>query len=157
MGIERTFVGLPSPVVGRAGAGGHPCQGIDPVALARLCQRAEHRARGVPTGLLDQLAVIGGVVGHGLLLDCTALTMTPVPLPPPSEAEWLVIHAGARSLAQSGYTDRVNELATAEAAIDRSDSPAAGWPQQAFVQTPGHVGLSSARRLSKTRPARSTT
>ena len=26
--IERAFVGLPSPVVGRAGAGGHPCQGI---------------------------------------------------------------------------------------------------------------------------------
>lgn len=28
MNIDRTFVGLPSPVVGRAGAGGHPCQGI---------------------------------------------------------------------------------------------------------------------------------
>jgi pimeloyl-ACP methyl ester carboxylesterase len=27
-GIDREFVGLPSPVVGRAGAGGHPCQGI---------------------------------------------------------------------------------------------------------------------------------
>ncbi len=26
--VLRTFVGLPSPVVGRAGAGGHPCQGI---------------------------------------------------------------------------------------------------------------------------------
>src|ERR1022692_2665139 len=26
--IVREFVGLPSPVVGRAGAGGHPCQGI---------------------------------------------------------------------------------------------------------------------------------
>lgn len=26
--IERTFVGLDSPVVGRAGAGGHPCQGL---------------------------------------------------------------------------------------------------------------------------------
>ncbi len=26
--IERRFVGLDSPVVGRAGAGGHPCQGI---------------------------------------------------------------------------------------------------------------------------------
>ena len=26
--IERTFVGLPSPVVGRAGAGGYPCQGL---------------------------------------------------------------------------------------------------------------------------------
>jgi fermentation-respiration switch protein FrsA (DUF1100 family) len=27
-GIAREFIGLPSPVVGRAGAGGHPCQGI---------------------------------------------------------------------------------------------------------------------------------
>ena len=26
--IDTEFVGLPSPVVGRAGAGGHPCQGI---------------------------------------------------------------------------------------------------------------------------------
>jgi|TARA_Y100000590_G_scaffold173462_1_gene198356 pimeloyl-ACP methyl ester carboxylesterase len=26
--VEREFVGLPSPVVGRAGAGGHPCQGV---------------------------------------------------------------------------------------------------------------------------------
>ena len=28
MTIGREFVGLPSPVVGRAGAGGHPCQGV---------------------------------------------------------------------------------------------------------------------------------
>lgn len=28
MEIERTFVGLPAPGLGRAGAGGHPCQGI---------------------------------------------------------------------------------------------------------------------------------
>ncbi|MEO3824529.1 alpha/beta hydrolase [Actinomadura sp. B10D3] len=27
-GIVREFVGLPSPVAGRAGAGGHPCQGV---------------------------------------------------------------------------------------------------------------------------------
>ena len=26
--VERDFVGLPSPVIGRAGAGGHPCQGV---------------------------------------------------------------------------------------------------------------------------------
>jgi len=26
--VVREFVGLPSPIVGRAGAGGHPCQGI---------------------------------------------------------------------------------------------------------------------------------
>lgn len=28
MAVERTFVGLPSPALGRAGAGGHPCQGL---------------------------------------------------------------------------------------------------------------------------------
>src|ERR1700747_1402478 len=28
--IIREFVGLASPVIGRAGAGGHPCQGIEP-------------------------------------------------------------------------------------------------------------------------------
>ncbi|MFB4318596.1 alpha/beta hydrolase [Actinomadura sp. 21ATH] len=27
-GIAREFVGLPSPLAGRAGAGGHPCQGV---------------------------------------------------------------------------------------------------------------------------------
>ncbi|MEO5724915.1 MAG: alpha/beta hydrolase [Ilumatobacteraceae bacterium] len=26
--VDRTFVGLPSPSLGRAGAGGHPCQGV---------------------------------------------------------------------------------------------------------------------------------
>jgi len=26
--VAREFIGLPSPIVGRAGAGGHPCQGI---------------------------------------------------------------------------------------------------------------------------------
>ena len=76
----------------------------NPVELARLCQRAEHAARGVPTGLLDQLAVIGGVAGHGLLLDCTDLTLSPVTLPPASEAEWIVIHSSTRSLADSGYS-----------------------------------------------------
>ena len=106
----------------------------NPVELARLCQRAEHAARGVPTGLLDQLAVIGGVAGHGLLLDCTDLTLSPVTLPPASEAEWIVIHSSTRSLADSGYSQRVAELAMAESAtgplrhatlgsVDRIDDP----------------------------------
>jgi hypothetical protein len=33
--VERTFVALPSPVVGRAGAGGHPCQGLYHVPAGR--------------------------------------------------------------------------------------------------------------------------
>jgi galactokinase len=89
----------------------------DPIGLARMCQAAEHAARGVPTGLLDQLASICGVKGSGLHLDCRSLEIVPVPLPPSDVAGWLVIWAAARSLADSGYADRVAELATAEATI----------------------------------------
>ncbi len=89
----------------------------DPIALARLCQAAEHAARGVPTGLLDQLASICGVAGSGLHLDCRSLEVVPVPLPPPDVAQWLVVWAGARSLAESGYADRVAELAGAESVV----------------------------------------
>jgi galactokinase len=89
----------------------------DPIALARLCQAAEHAARGVPTGLLDQLASICGVAGSGLHLDCRSLEVVSVPLPPPDVAQWLVVWAGARSLAESGYADRVAELARAESIV----------------------------------------
>lgn len=89
----------------------------DPVALAQLCQRAEHAARGVRTGMLDQLASICGVAGQGLLLDCAALTVTAVPLPPPDAAEWVVVHTGARRLAASQYDRRVDELAAVERLI----------------------------------------
>jgi galactokinase len=49
----------------------------DPLALAQLCQRAEHRATGVPTGIMDQLASAAARAGHALLLDCHALTWAP--------------------------------------------------------------------------------
>src|SRR5699024_10208182 len=48
-----------------------------PLALARLAQSAEHRASGVPCGIMDQLASAAGVAGHALLIDCHDLTVTP--------------------------------------------------------------------------------
>jgi galactokinase len=89
----------------------------DPIALAKLCQAAEHLARGVPTGLLDQIASICGAENCGLRLDCRSLEVTPVPLPPDDIAQWAVIWTEARSLATSGYGRRVAELATAEELI----------------------------------------
>ena len=83
----------------------------DPLALAQLCRAAEHAARQVPTGILDQLASICGRAGHGLLIDCRSLDVTPVPLPPSDEVEWRVITpARGRDLAASQYADRVAEL-----------------------------------------------
>lgn len=73
--------------------------------LARLCQRAEQRASGVPCGIMDQLASAAGVAGHALLIDCTTEKVTPVRLP--EGIEVVAVHSGeARQLAGSAYADR---------------------------------------------------
>ncbi len=84
--------------------------------LALACQRAENLATGVPTGILDQLTSVGGVSGHALVMDCTTLELRPVPWP--DEVEVVVVHSGQeRSLAASGYAQRVRECAAAEAVV----------------------------------------
>jgi len=50
--------------------------------IAKLCQRAENEFVGARTGIMDQFAACFGKVGHALLLDCRALTGSPVPIPP---------------------------------------------------------------------------
>ena len=53
----------------------------EPLALARLCQRAENSFVGVQSGLMDQFAVACGQAGAALLLDCRSLDWRPVGLP----------------------------------------------------------------------------
>jgi galactokinase len=85
------------------------------VELARLTQRAENRASGVPTGIMDQFSIAGGVAGHALLMDCGALTITPVPVP--DDVDIVVQFIAHRTLVGSAYADRVAECAAAEALI----------------------------------------
>jgi galactokinase len=76
-----------------------------PVELALACQEAEQRASGVPCGVMDQLASAAAVREHALLIDCTTLELTPVPLP--AGAEIVVVHSGdSRALAGSAYAER---------------------------------------------------
>jgi galactokinase len=86
-----------------------------PLELARVCQAAEHRASGVPTGIMDQLTSAAGVADHALLIDCHSSRLQPVPLPP--EAEVVVRFVAHRTLIGSEYTDRVAECAQAELII----------------------------------------
>jgi galactokinase len=105
-----------------------------PLDLARLAQRAEQRASGVPCGIMDQLASAAGRSGHALLIDCHALTIEPVPLPEGIEVR--VVHSGeSRRLAGSAYGERQAALQAAEevvgplrriadlAELDRLDDP----------------------------------
>ena len=56
----------------------------DPVAVAELCQQAEHRI-GVPVGLMDPLVCAGGRAGHALLIDFDTLATRPVRVPDDAE------------------------------------------------------------------------
>jgi galactokinase len=82
---------------------------LGPLELAELCRRAEQRAVGVPSGILDQAASLLGRSGQALLLDCGTLDHSHVPFP--EEVAIVVLDSGERrSLELSGYGDRRREL-----------------------------------------------
>jgi galactokinase len=86
---------------------------LEPMELASACRRAEQRAVGVPSGILDQAASLLGREGRALLLDCATLARRWVPLPPGLAI--LVVDSGERhSLETSGYADRRAELEAGE-------------------------------------------
>ncbi len=85
---------------------------LEPLDMAALCRAAEHRAVGVPSGIMDQAASILGRAGHGVLLDCGTLEHRLVALP---EAHGLLIMDSGvrRQLESSGYAQRTQELRAA--------------------------------------------
>ena len=94
---------------------------VDPLTLARLCQRAENQYVGVQCGLMDQFAEACGVAGSAVLLDCRSLEWRPVPLP--EDIRLVVLHTGSkRTLDGSEYNLRRSQCEAAVAAIARDDS-----------------------------------
>jgi galactokinase len=82
---------------------------LEPLELALARQRAERRAVGVPSGILDQAASLLGRAGSALLLDCGSLEHRWVPLP--EDVAVLVLDSGERHAHEgSGYADRRREL-----------------------------------------------
>lgn len=97
-----------------------------PLELALACQQAEHLAAGVPSGIMDQLASAAGVPGCALLIDCTSLEVTPVPVP--ESVEVVVVDSGERrALSTSAYAERRRQCEEAAALIGplREASPEA--------------------------------
>jgi len=88
----------------------------DPLALAQACQRAEHRAVGVPCGIMDQLTIVAAMDQAVLRLDCQELSFEPIVLP--EDVEVVVIDSGQqRHLAATPYAARRAESARAEALV----------------------------------------
>lgn len=83
-----------------------------PTQLAQLCQRAEHLATGVPTGIMDQLCIASARVGHATLIDCADLSVDHIAIP--DDVIILVRFVAHRTLAGSAYADRVSDCKRAE-------------------------------------------
>ncbi len=77
----------------------------DPVAMAKIGQRAENEWVGVNCGIMDQIASATGQAGHALLIDCRSLQTDPAPLPAGTVVA--VLDTGTRrGLADSEYNER---------------------------------------------------
>jgi galactokinase len=97
-----------------------------PLAVAQACQRAEHRAVGVPCGIMDQLTAVAAQAGSALRIDCRSLSIEHVPFP--EEAEIVVVHSGGeRDLDKTEYAERRAECEAIEETVGplRDLSPAA--------------------------------
>jgi galactokinase len=83
--------------------------GLEGLELAQVAHRAERRALGVPSGILDQAASVLGRSGCAVLLDFATLEHELVPLP--GGVAIVVVHSGvARRNADTGYATRKREL-----------------------------------------------
>jgi galactokinase len=79
---------------------------LAPLQVAALCQRAEHIASGLKSGILDQAASCLGQPGKAVLLDCRSLAYRYLPFHAP-EISLMVIDTGVRrELASSAYNER---------------------------------------------------
>ncbi len=111
---------------------------LAPRELAELAHRAESHFAGIGCGILDHFASALGRRDHALRIDCRSRSVEPVKLM--ARAAWLVVDSGSRrSLARSGYPQRVAECAAALEAAKRAglvspdasalrDVPEAAWP-----------------------------
>jgi len=76
-----------------------------PVAMARLAQRAENEWVGVNCGIMDQLISAAGEAGHAMLIDCRSLETRVVPIP--AHVAVVVMDTGTRrGLVGSAYNER---------------------------------------------------
>jgi len=79
---------------------------LKPMEVAALCQRAEHSASGLRSGILDQSASCLGQPGKAILIDCRSLEYRYLPFADPALSLMMIDTGVRRELATSGYNER---------------------------------------------------
>lgn len=79
---------------------------MDGLALAKLCQKAEHDFAGVPCGLMDQAAVILCEEGKLLMLDCVDNSFEHAAFDDPDWGLLIINSCVSHELSDGGYAAR---------------------------------------------------
>jgi len=91
---------------------------MDPLDLARLCQRAERNFVGMPCGIMDQYISVFGRKHSAVEIDCRSLGHRYVSLP--DGVAFVAVNTMVKhALAGSAYKDRVAECAAAVEGIKK--------------------------------------
>jgi len=85
----------------------------DPMALAKLCQKAENEFVGVRCGILDQFSSLFGQPDCGLFLDCRTLEHSVLPLGDSGLSLLICDTQEKHNLISSKYNERRQECETA--------------------------------------------
>ena len=88
----------------------------DPVAMARLGQRAENQWVGMNCGIMDQAVCSCGKKDHALLIDCKDLSMRLCPLPGGSSIV-ILDTTTRRGLVDSAYNERRQQCVRAASVL----------------------------------------
>ena len=119
--------------------------------LADACRRAETLATGVPCGLMDPLASLAGRSGAAILVDCSSLSIQPVPIGP--QVAVVVADSGQRRrLADGAYAERREACARAARRLGLESLRYATPEQVAGDPAARHV-VSENRRVAETAAA----
>lgn len=85
---------------------------MEPLELAKLCQRAERSFVGMPCGIMDQYIAIFGREHAAVEIDCRSLENRTVPLP--GGTAFVAVNSMVKhELSGSAYRDRVAECSNA--------------------------------------------
>lgn len=105
---------------------------MDPLVLAKLCQKVERDFAGVNCGLMDQAAVHLSHAGAALFLDCRREIYSYLPFPKQDIAIAIVDSGKPRSLAESAYNAIRAECDEALRLLREND----GVPYEALCDVP---------------------
>ncbi|HTI14710.1 MAG TPA: galactokinase [Dictyobacter sp.] len=104
---------------------------LTPLRVAEHCNRAEQKATGLMSGILDQAASCLGSPGKAVLLDCRSLEYHYLPFVDPAVSVVVIDTSVRRELAASAYNERRQQCEEATMLLrnlilqDEPDSPEA--------------------------------